>query len=214
MAIVQNPITGRTKQKFASAVFSKQFGKNTMRSKPVEVKNPRTPEQVNQRNKFSLMIALARQLLGMLRLSFKNMATQMSAFNAFVASNIKTAITGTPGNYAIDYSLLVIAKGPRTKTVHFTAGNELALKVKRMWTPPIDPLDDANLDLLYVATYNEDKNEWFFGATATTRQTGLDQQDVPATWSGDTVHVYSFFVSPDGSQCSDSVYSGTVVVTV
>ncbi|HNW90756.1 MAG TPA: DUF6266 family protein, partial [Bacteroidales bacterium] len=72
--------------------------------------------------------------------------------------------------------------------------------------------DDANLDLLYVATYNEDKNEWFFGATATTRQTGLDQQDVPATWSGDTVHVYSFFVSPDGAQCSDSVYSGTVVV--
>ena len=31
MAIVQNPITGRTKKKFGSAVFSKQFGKNTMR---------------------------------------------------------------------------------------------------------------------------------------------------------------------------------------
>ncbi|MCK9613832.1 MAG: DUF6266 family protein [Bacteroidales bacterium] len=212
MAIVQNPITGRTKQKFASAVFSKQFGKNTMRSKPIEVKNPRTPEQVNQRNKFSLMIALARQLLGMLRLSFKNMAVSMSAFNSFVASNIKTAITGTPGSYTIDYSLLVISKGPLFKTSNITAGNELASKVKRTWAPPIDPLDSANLDLLYAAAYNEDKNEWFFGPTATTRQTGLDQQDVPATWSSDTVHVYSFFVSPDGAQCSDSVYSGTVVV--
>ena len=29
MAIVQNPFTGRTSGKFAGAVFSKQFGKNT-----------------------------------------------------------------------------------------------------------------------------------------------------------------------------------------
>ena len=42
MAIVQNPITARTKKKFGNAVFSKQFGKNVMRSKPMEVKNPQT----------------------------------------------------------------------------------------------------------------------------------------------------------------------------
>ncbi len=212
MAIVQNPITGRTKKKFASAVFSKQFGKNTMRSKPIEVKNPKTPDQVNQRNKFSLMIALSRMILGMLRVSFQNMAQSMSAFNAFVASNIKTAITGAPGSYEIDYSLLVVAKGPLTKTLHFTAGNDLASKVKRTWTPPIDPLDPANGDLLYAASFNEDKKEWFFGVTATTRATGTDEQTVPASWTGDTVHVYSFFVNPAKTQSSDSVYSGTVVV--
>jgi hypothetical protein len=37
MAIVQNPITGRTKKKFGTAVFSKQFGKNIMRSKPLDL---------------------------------------------------------------------------------------------------------------------------------------------------------------------------------
>lgn len=214
MAIVQNPITGRTKQKFGTAVFSKQFTKNTMRSKPIEVKNPRTPDQVNQRNKFSLMVAEARKLLSMLKISFQNMALEMSEFNVFIKNNIKTAITGLPGSYAIDYSLLLIAKGPLYKTSNITAGNELASKVKRSWAPPIDPVDPANLDLLYVATYNEDKNEWFFSATTTTRITGVDQQDIPATWTGDTVHVYSFFVNPDGNQSSDSVYSGTVEITL
>lgn len=214
MAIVQNPITGRSKQKFGTAVFSKQFGKNTLRTKPMEVKNPRTPDQVNQRNKFSLMVAEGRRLLSMLKLSFQNMAISMSAFNVFIKNNIKTAITGLPGSYAIDYSLLVIAKGPLYQTSNITAGNELASKVKRSWAPPIDPVDPANLDLLYVATYNEDKKEWFYSATATTRVTGVDQQDIPATWTGDTVHVFSFFVNPDGNQCSDSVYSGTVEITL
>jgi|WetSurMetagenome_2_1015567.scaffolds.fasta_scaffold152673_3 hypothetical protein len=212
MAIVQNPITGRTKNKFASAVFSKQFGKNTMRSKPIEVKNPRTPDQVNQRNKFSLIIALARLLLGMVRVSFQNMAVGMSAFNAFVASNIKTAISGIPGAYVIDYALLVIAKGPLFKTLNITSGADLSSKVKRTWTPPIDPNDPSNNDVLYAAAYNEDKDEWIYAITTTKRQTGVDQEAVPAAWSGDTVHVYSFFVSPDGRQCSDSVYSGTVLV--
>ncbi|MCK9613262.1 MAG: DUF6266 family protein [Bacteroidales bacterium] len=214
MAIVQNPITGRTKQKFGTAVFSKQFSKNTMRTKPIEVKNPRTPDQVNQRNKFSLMVAEGRRLLTMLKVSFQNMTTDMSAFNVFIKNNIKTAITGLPGSYAIDYSLLLIAKGPLYKTSNITAGNELASKVKRSWIPPIDPVDPANLDLLYVATYNEDKKEWFYSATTTTRITGVDQQDIPATWAGDTVHVFSFFVNPDGNQSSDSVYSGTVEITL
>ncbi len=78
MAIVQNPITGRTKQKFGPAVFSKQFGKNTMRTKPIEVKNPKTPDQMNQRNKFSLMVAGGRELLPMLKISFKRTLRQPS----------------------------------------------------------------------------------------------------------------------------------------
>jgi hypothetical protein len=212
MAIVQNPITGRTKQKFANAVFAKQFGKNTMRSKALEVKNPRTPDQVNQRSKFSIMVAEGRRLLTMLRISFKSMAVEMSAFNYFIKDNIKTAITGTPGSYAIDYTLLKLAKGPLTKTLSITAGADLSSKVKRTWTPPIDPLDPANTDLLYVASYNEDKDEWFYSATTTARSVGTDEQTVPAAWSGDSVHVYSFFVNPAGTQNSDSLYSGTVTV--
>ncbi len=212
MAIVQNPVTGRTKKKFGTAVFSKQFGKNTMRTKPMEVKNPKTPDQMNQRSKFAIMVAESRKLLGMSKVAFQNQALKMSAFNVFIKENIKTAITGAPGSYAIDYALLVISKGPLFAAPSIVAGNDLASKVKRTWTPPIDPLDPINNDLMYAAAYNEDKNEWIFGKSTTTRLTGLDQQSVPASWSSDTVHVYTFFVSPDGRKCCDSVYSGTVEI--
>lgn len=212
MAIVQNPITGRTKNKFGTAVFAKQFGKNTMRTKPIEVKNPKTPDQMNQRSKFSIMVAEGRKILGMVKVSFQNLAIGMSAFNSFMKENIKTAIIGTPGNYSIDYSLLIVAKGPLFKTTSVTAGADIAKSVKRTWIPPIDVLDPANTDLLYAAAYNEDKDQWYFGKTSIARSVGTAQQTVPASWVGDTVHVYSFFINTAASQCSDSVYSGTVVV--
>ena len=94
MAIVQNPITGRTRKKFGSAVFSKQFGKNTLRSKPIEVSNPRTEKQKMQRSKFSLMVELSRMFLSFIRIGFKQSSIGMSEFNTFVKSNIKTVITG------------------------------------------------------------------------------------------------------------------------
>lgn len=212
MAIVQNPITGRTKKKFGSAVFSKQFGKNTMRTKPIEVKNPRTPDQVNQRSKFSLIIETSREILGLIRVSFKSAANGMSAFNAFISINIKNAITGTPGNYAIDFPNLLVSKGTLLKTPSITGSSDVAGKIKRVWAPPIDPLDPINDDLLACVAYNIDKKQWVHEFSTTKRITGTYQQTVPAAWSGDDVHTYSFFVSPDKSKSTDGLYSGLVTV--
>ena len=55
----------------------------------------------------------------------------MSAFNVFIKENIKTAITGVPGNYSIDYSLLVIAKGPLTQTASVTGSCETRRFIKK-----------------------------------------------------------------------------------
>lgn len=212
MAIVQNPITGRTKQKFASAVFSKQFGKNTMRSKPIEVKNPKTPDQLNQRSKFKLMIAEARQLLGLVRVSFQNGAIGMSAFNAFISQNILNAITGVYPSYTIDYPNLMVSKGTLLKSTGFHAGAALAKTVKRTWDPPIDPLDPINDDLLVCASYNIDKKQWIYGFTTTKRIIGTHDQTVPDAWVGDDVHAFSFFINPTKTKCCDSDYSGQVTI--
>ena len=212
MSIVQNPITGRTKKKFGNAVFSKQFGKNTMRAKPVSVKNPKTFGQVNQRSKFKLIVFISRVLLGMIRISFQNMAKGKSAFNAFMQANIKTAITGVPGNYSISWPDLIIAKGPLFKSQNLVAAVDQAVKIKRTWTPPVNVLDSSNNDKLFTVAYNITKDEWSYGESGTFRSAGIDEQGVPADWSGSNVHVYTFFISTDGRQCSDSVYSGIVVI--
>ena len=212
MAIVQNPITGRTRKKMGNAVFSKNFGKNTMRAKPESVKNPKTTGQVNQRSKFKLMVFNSRVLLGMIRISFQNMAKGKSAFNAFMQANIKTAISGTSGNYSINYPNLIVAKGPLFQSQNLVASVDQVAKIKRTWNPPINPLDTSNNDKLFNVAFNVTKNEWSYGETGTLRSAGTDEQGVPANWSGNSVHVYTFFISTDGRQCSDSVYGGMFTV--
>ena len=212
MSIVQNPVTGRTKNKFGTAVFSKQFGKNTMRTKPIEVKNPKTPDQVNQREKFALIVGTAREILDILRVSFKSESVKMSAFNSFVSHNIKTAIIGTPGNFEIDYPNLLVSKGTLSKPLNAVAGADLAGKVKRTWTPPLNATDTANLDLLCCINYNVDKNLWFAEITNIQRIAGEYQETVPANWSGDDVHTFTFFVNQNKKKSCDSVYTGMVTL--
>ena len=212
MAIVQNPITGRSKNKFGTAVFSKQFGKNTMRTKPIEVKNPKTPDQVNQREKFSLMVSTARLLLNFIRVSFKNSTTKMSPYNVFVSHNLKNAIIGLPGSFEIDYPNLMVSKGTIFMPVGVVAGSELSGKVKRNWSVPLDPSDPSNSDLLVCLVYNIDKALWLHEFTTTMRSVGVYQQTVPADWSSDEVHVYTLFTDSAKAHSSDSVYSGIVTV--
>jgi hypothetical protein len=212
MAIVQNPITGRSRKKFANAVFSEIFGKNIIRAKPLKVRNPKTTKQENQRTKFKLIVKTSRSVLALICYSFKNMAKGKSAFNAFMEANIKTAITGSTGNWSINYNNLMVANGPAIPPQSLTASVDMAAKIKRTWQIPIDPTDVTNTDLLYYAVYNSVVNEWYYGPSTTARSVGIDEQPVPTSWSGNKVFVYSFFVTADGSQCSQSVCSGSVTL--
>ena len=52
MAVTQNPHIGRSKNAFATAVFTTWKGRNVMKGKPISVHNPDTPAQKKQRSAF------------------------------------------------------------------------------------------------------------------------------------------------------------------
>jgi len=97
MAIVQNPNIGRTKQKLGNTVFSKQFGKNTLRTKPIEVKNPKTPRQVAQRTIFTTIVKILRPLVKVINVAFfkTGEVTGMSPYNKMLSYNLNNATNGT-----------------------------------------------------------------------------------------------------------------------
>lgn len=91
MAIIQNPLIGRSKNKLGNSVFSTQFGKNVLRSKPLKVKNPRTPKQVEQRKKFKAMVFLFRKLVPIINEAYGHSVKGMSPFNKMLSWNMKNA---------------------------------------------------------------------------------------------------------------------------
>ncbi|HNQ68771.1 MAG TPA: DUF6266 family protein [Bacteroidales bacterium] len=212
MAIVQNPITGRTKGKFSTAVFSKQFGKNTMRSKPVEVKNPRTLAQREQRAKFSLMVELSRKFLAFIRTGFKQAAVGMSEFNSFMQTNILNVITGIYPDYAIDYTKLIVSKGTLTGAEGSAATAGAGHIVTIDWTDNTGTGDAMGTDKALMLILNPNSPNVVANTTLKTRADGTFDLTVPVAWVGEEVHVYLSFMTEAGDKVADSSYVGAVTI--
>jgi hypothetical protein len=212
MAIVQNPITGRTKKAFGSAVFSKQFGKNTMRTKPLEVKNPKTLKQKMQRAKFSLMVVLSRMTLKFIRVGFKQIAIEMSAFNAFMKNNISTAISGVYPAYTINYANLIFAKGTLTGADTPTAIAAAGKIINVDWVDNSGEGDAEATDTALILMINATKKKVMADTTTKTRLDETFQKVVPADWVGDDVHVYISFMTATGIKVADSTYISVVTI--
>ncbi len=212
MAIVQNPITGRTKKKFGTAVFSKQFGKNTMRTKPIEVRNPKTQLQKEQRSKFSLMVELSRMFLGFIRTGFKQVAIGMSQFNVFMKQNIGNVITGTYPTFSIDFTKLIVTKGTLTSADGGTATAAAGHKVTIDWVDNSGNGDAQATDKAMQLIINYDKKAIVQDTTLKTRVDITNQLTVPLSWVGDQVHVYLSFMTPAGDKVADSKFLGSVTI--
>ncbi len=212
MAIVQNPITGRSRGKFATAVFSKQFGKNIMRSKPEQVKNPKTQLQREQRSKFSLMVELSRMFLPFLKTSFKQAAVGMSQFNMFMKTNIQNVISGTYPDYEIDFAQLKVSKGTLTGSETAAAVVVAGHKVNLSWTDNTGVGDALATDKAMALVINYERKAVVQDITTKTRTEGSLSLTVPADWAGDTVYVYFAFITPSKDKVSDSSFLGELVV--
>jgi len=212
MAIVQNPVTGRTKGKFGNAVFSKQFGKNTLRSKPIEVRNPQTEGQVTQRSKFQVSLAYLRMVQGIIRVGWKSMASGKSAFNAAQSYTLQNALQLVGSDWVINPNLLLHAKGSLMKADNLTASNTGGTTIQFNWINNGGQGNALDTDKFCFVLYNTTRKSAIFQIGVVARSTQNCSHVCPADWSGDTVACYGFFMRADGSINSDDTFIMLIVL--
>ncbi|MBU2552930.1 MAG: hypothetical protein KKF98_00625 [Bacteroidetes bacterium] len=181
MAIVQNPITGRTRKAFGTAVFSKSYGNNTMRSKAMDVKNPRTEGQVRQRNKFSTTVELVRQVLALINEVYAGSLTTMSPFNKITSINVKNAFVGDPPE--LDHTKVVLCDfvGSSVENVTLTGQDDQVMDIA--WDPGTTVAADL-ASLLTFVVFNCTTNKAMIFRDAAVRSAGSASVTVPADWVG------------------------------
>ena len=108
MAIVQNPITGRSSGTYAGAVFATQFGKNVIRSKPVSVSVSQSDASKLARQKFKALAAAVKELSPALNTFFTSKDFNMPVSSYFIGQAYDRAVSGTLGNVVVDYSKLIV----------------------------------------------------------------------------------------------------------
>jgi hypothetical protein len=188
MAIVQNPITGRTRKSFGTAVFAKQFDKNTMRTKPLQVKNPKTVKQLTQRKKFSTIISVIRPVKSVINDIYAGNISGMSPFNKITSINLKNAFSGNPP--VLDQKKLVLCtfNGSTVDNVTITAEANQVMKID--WSPNTTIAEELASSISFVM-FNCTSNESVYFHNIALRSAGTANVSVPKTWVGalTTIHI-------------------------
>ncbi len=108
MAIVENPKIGRTKGSVGNVVFFTRYGKNMIRTKPLEIKNPKTPGQEFSRDRFNKLLLILHQVLRYINVVYAGSVEGMSTYNRVMSINKKKCFF--EGTTSIDPSLFVFCE--------------------------------------------------------------------------------------------------------
>ena len=151
MAISQNPITGRMRQKMSNVVFSTVFSQNVVRSKPLTVRNPRTTGQVNHRDYFTKVVQLCKILKRVEGVAKRSSRTgrspKMSAYS-YLIKGFMNAEDRTSAPYKPIWSNVDLGPG-EIGPVEFTATNAMG-ELNISWDTTPLPLNASNQDVLVM----------------------------------------------------------------
>lgn len=209
MAIVSNPLIGKTRKSMGNATFTTWKGINILKEKAINVANPRTDGQVLQRNKLKVLVAMYQFLSASVLLGFKERAVKMSEYNAFVSANLRNNSFLVNGvDVEIDVTKLIVSDGSLTPSSMTSAAvdsdtDELLLVY------PTTPVGNQNAsDILNVVLIWEGGDAPQTNLSAATRADGTVTFKVDGNvLQGEYIHVYTFFTRADGSKSSDNSFN-------
>lgn len=209
MGTIEKGFLGGFNGKLGTAVGSKWKGLNVIRSRPPRKRTaPPSELQLEVQAKFTLMNNFLRPLSDLLDQTFKKTAIGMSGGNKAFSEN-KNAITGTAPDFTVDYPKVVLSKGSLPNVLSPVATSPTAGKLLLNWTDNSGKKKALSSDLVFVAAYSPDLDEWEFVEEAAARNAGTFTLDLTA-FSGKTVQTYMGVFAADGKKVSDSQFTGAV----
>ena len=210
MALSLQGAYGAYSGKIGNTIGASWKGISYIRIKPAHVANPRTAAQMTQRNKFKLMLNFLRPLKPALKLGFKEFAVRKSAFNCAMSYNLQNAVDTDNLTSVVNYSNVLVSRGSRKGVFNADVSSLEPAKLLFTWDDNSDNVTAH--DQAFIVVYNPSENEAIIETSGGKRIDMVQTVTVPAYFSGDVVHTWIAFASPDGRLVSDSRYAGEVNV--
>ena len=204
-----NSVFGTITGSIGGYIFGNHKGTPYVRKKAVNVSNPRTAAQLDQRAKFKTVIEFLKPLKSFLRIGFKSQTAKMSAFNAAMAYHLSHALMGSYLEYVIDYSKVLVSRGKLSGAKNPAASIINAGEIEFTWKDNRYAM--AN-DMVMVVVYNPTKQEVVTIVGGTFRTEERLSIKIPLTFAGDEVYCYIAFQNARGTDASDSQFLGSLVV--
>lgn len=193
-------------------VYGSWKGISYSRSKPLSMKNPRTPGQLSQRAKFSVILKFLKPCKEFVRIGFKSKAKNMSEFNYATSLLYKNALTGEYPDWSIDYSKVVLSIGNLAGALEPKILLTTGWEIEFTWQIDSEGTNYFLYDKVMVLVFNPAKQEAVTITNGNIRYKLRQLVELPATFAGDEVVCYIAFQDMDGKRVSDSQFIGRLQV--
>lgn len=204
--------------KVGNVVGRIRLGTNVLAVYQPVVSNPMTPAQQAVRMRFGLISEVMSKCIAAVNwglIAYKGKGTNVhkgiTPANKFMTLN-KEAVSGTYPSIVVDYSKLVYSKGgielPANPAVSVSGAN-----IVFSWTDNsgVSPKAVAS-DTFGMVAYNPQKGMCAFVAVAAKREDATFSWAYPPTWAGDNAEIYMMFANDEHTECSDSLYMGSLSI--
>jgi len=187
-----------------------------IRSRPKKRRKPFSEKELNQHDRFTLMNQFLVPVKDLLNISFAHLAYRMSGYNKGFSYNVKAAILGIRPNLSIDYPAVLLSRGDLAKPESATAIALSPYTLQFNWIDQSGKGNAHDTDQVFVAVCSSEKKRWFYELDVATRSAGsftLELNKVlldPSEFAGKPLQTYIGFIAANGSDASDSVYTGMV----
>ncbi|HLA60043.1 MAG TPA: DUF6266 family protein [Puia sp.] len=187
-----------------------------IRARPKSRRRPFSEKELNQQARFALMNRFLIPLKNLLNTSFGHLAYRMNGFNKGFSYNVKAAILGFRPDLSIDFPRVLLSRGDLAKAEAATVTALTPLTLQFNWIDQSGTGNARETDQVFVAVFSAEKKRWFYRLNVATRSAGsftLELKKVmldPSPFEGKPLQTYIGFMAADGTDASDSVYTGIV----
>lgn len=187
-------------------------GQNVITPLPHPSQEPATTPQLDQRSIFGMMVGWLRILKLIIRTGFLVHKTTESPWSASVGYNLKNAVTGISPNFTIDYPAVKFTKGDLSNPLTTGVAATVAAELTFTWTALVNPGSGLPTDKATFVVFCPVL--WLFVTVADVvdRDALTYDLELPAEFSGESVHCWILFKSADGKRASDNDYLGLIPV--
>ncbi|WP_251619738.1 DUF6266 family protein [Odoribacter lunatus] len=204
MAIFRSTIFDNVRQKLANTVMYRLNSQGIMRSNPGKIRNPKTPEQLAQRAKMSLLSDLSRRMAPVIKVGFKPLATKQSVYNAFVQTNDSLVAVDEDFNATLAPEQMLCSQGVlREPEVSVTWDSEAEEVVLTHAAEEVTGLS-AKDDNVYVGLFEKERRESILAELGERKNDMTKQVKLPKRWSKENLCIYAFAVSKSKRNASSS----------
>lgn len=210
MARIRQGILGPVSGSVGTIVGASWKDIDYIRSKSSRPRGEPTPAQLDNQLKFSVLMSFISTMTELVNQTFSKYAVDMSESNAAFAYNYRNAISGTSPNYVIDYGNALVSRGDLANATGVAAtvtGGQLHFT----WTDNTGLGLAAATDKAVLVAYCKNYDLTVYSIGAAVRSTQAGTLDV-ANFNGFSVETWIAFLSDDGLNAANSIYTGTLTV--